>query len=146
MSDALPEATADYCAPYAPRGLGAGGRRLWTTVCREWLLEPGCEELELLRLAAQAQDQLDQAQAELDTAGSLTFLDRFDRPTERPEVRIIRQARASVAGLVKQIGESQLRYRRLQIAEARHDAIEAQRDQRRDRRGGGVRRVGRRPA
>ena len=138
MTDS-PSDPAEYRPPYAPRGIGPGGRRLWVTVCREWLLEPGSEELELLHHAAQAQDQLDQAQRELDAAGSLTFLDRFDRPAERPEVRIIRQARATIASLIKQISESQLRYRRLQLAEARHDAIEADRTRRKDRRGGGTR-------
>jgi phage terminase small subunit len=138
-----PETEAHYRPPYAPRGLQDGGKRLWQTVAREWQLEPDSEELELLRLAAQAQDQLDQAQRELDAAGSMTFLDRFDRPTERPEVRIIRQARSDVAALVKQIGEAQMRFRRLELAEERHAAIEAGRGQRRDRRGGGVRRIGR---
>jgi hypothetical protein len=140
MHDSPPEDV--YRVPYAPRGLGPGGRRLWQTVCREWQLDADAEELELLRLAAQAQDQLDQAHSELDAAGSLTFLDRFDRPTERPEVRVIRQARSDVAALIKQVGESQMRFRRLELAEERHANIEAARHRRRDRRGGGVRRIG----
>lgn len=138
-TDTSPEAEESYRAPYTPRGIGPGGRRLWQTVCNEWQLAPEAEELELLRLACAAQDQLDQAAAELDAAGSLTFLDRFDRPTERPELRIIRQARTDIASLVKQVGESQMRFRRLELAEERHAAIEAKRDKRRDRRGGGVR-------
>jgi hypothetical protein len=137
-----PETEADYRPTNPPRGLGPGGRRLWRTVAREWELEPGSEELELLRHACHAQDQVDRAQAELDAAGSLTFLDRFDRPAERPEIRVIRQARATVAQLVKQIGEARMRFYRLEMAQQRQAAIEARRGQRRDRRGGGVRRLG----
>ena len=73
-----------YGVPTAPRALGTAGKRLWRTVAAEWELQAGDEELELLRHACLAQDMCDQAQKALDSAGSLTFLDRFDKPAERP--------------------------------------------------------------
>jgi hypothetical protein len=133
-----------YCAPPPPRALGSAGKRLWRTVAAEWELQTGDEELELLRHAGLAQDMCDKAQKALDSAGSLTFLDRFDKPAERPEVRIIRQSRAAVASLVKQIGASQLAFERLTLATERHRTAEERRDDphRAARRGGGTRRHG----
>lgn len=136
--------TDTYTAPPPPRTLGLSGKRLWRIVTAEWELEAGDEELELLRHACQAQDMCDLAQKQLDSVGSLTFLDRFDRPTERPEVRIVRQSRAAVASLVKQIGQSRLAFERIELAAERHATLQGKRKNpgRRDRRGGGVRHVG----
>lgn len=138
----MAENTDTYCPPAPPRSLGSAGKRLWRTVAAEWELQSGDEELELLRHAALAQDMCDKAQKALDSAGSLTFLDRFDKPAERPEVRIVRQSRAAVASLVKQIGASQLAFERLTLATERHRTAEERRTSPQSRRGGGRRRVG----
>ena len=49
-------------------------------ICREWELEAGCEELALLEHACNAQDLTEKAAKELEKAGSLTYVDRFDQP------------------------------------------------------------------
>jgi phage terminase small subunit len=136
--------TDTYTAPPSPRHLQTAGKHLWRTICREWELEPGDEELILLEHACKSQDICEKAEKSLETAGSLMFIDRFAQPHERPEVRIIRQARASVAALVKQIGASQLAFERLSLAADRHRTAEERRanPSRRDRRGGGKRLVG----
>jgi hypothetical protein len=136
--------TDSYTAPPSPRHLQTAGKRLWRTVCREWEIESDAEELVLLEHAAKAQDICDKAEKSLETAGSLVFIDRFAQPHERPEVRIIRQSRAAVAQLIKQIGASQLAFERMSLAADRHRTAEERRanPQRRDRRGGGVKRHG----
>lgn len=137
---------SDYASPAPPRSLGLAGKRLWRTVTGEWQLEAGAEELELLRHACDAQDQCNKAQKALDDAGSLTFIDRFGQPHERPEVRIIRQSRAAVAQLLKQISQSQIAIQRLELAAEKHSRVSAEKERaaelHKDRRGGGRRRHG----
>lgn len=128
----------DYAVPRPVRGLKAAGKALWRTVCDEWELAPDSEELVLLAHACRSEDIAATAQAALDEHG-LTYEDRFGTPKERPEARILRQQRSAVASLVKQIGASQMSFRRLELATERHVATQTARTAPRDRRGGGAR-------
>jgi P27 family predicted phage terminase small subunit len=127
-----------YRPPRAPKSLQAAGRALWKRICAEWELESDAEELALLAHACHAEDLCTAAQEALDEHG-LTFEDRFGTPKERPELRILRQQRAAVASLLKQITQSQTSWERLELARDREDRVRAQADRPRDRRGGGFR-------
>ena len=132
---------AVYAPPRAPKGLQRAGRALWVRICTEWELEPEAEELAVLAHACQAQDICTTAQAALDEHG-LTFEDRFGTPKERPELRILRQQRAAVASLLKQVTQARTSYERLQLAAEREARVHVEATRRRDRRGGGVRHYG----
>lgn len=130
-----------FRVPRGPKSLKAAGRALWRRICAEWELESDAEELALLAHACHAEDLCTAAQEALDVHG-LTFEDRFGTPKERPELRILRQQRAAVASLVKQIGQSRTSWQRLELAREREDRVRQQADRPRDRRGGGVRHHG----
>jgi hypothetical protein len=129
----------EYVVPTLPRDLKAPGRALYRRICREWELEPAAEELALLAHASRAEDLCAKAQSALDEYG-LTYVDRFGTPKERPEMRILRQQRAAVASLVKQISQARVVWQRLELATEREDRMRARAETRRDRRGGGIRR------
>ncbi|HEX5194660.1 MAG TPA: hypothetical protein VFW09_17825 [Solirubrobacteraceae bacterium] len=123
--------------PYCPRHFTDSQRRLFDVIVTDWQLGPGDSEMEYVRLACEAQGTLDLAQAELDRVGSLTFLDRFEQPRERPEVAVITRCRGQIARMVKMVGESKQAYERaalaVQAAERRAEAGPS------GRRGGGRR-------
>jgi hypothetical protein len=131
-----------YRQPHTPKGLGEAGRKLWALICQEWGLEGDASELAVLKLACEAQDRVELAQTELNRAESLTIVDRFGQLKEHPLIAVVARERAAVTSAVDQISRSQLNYRRLVLAEGRHEAQKADRDRPRSRRGGGRRLVG----
>ena len=53
--------------PKAPAGLGAAGRRFWSAVVEEYELGPA--QLEVLRVTCECRDRLEEARAEIKSAG-----------------------------------------------------------------------------
>ena len=86
--------------PKPPKHLNRATKRWWRKTVSDFVFED--HHLKLLRLAAEAWDQGQQAREILKTEG-LTFLDRFDQPKTRPEVAIERDARLSFARLLREL-------------------------------------------
>jgi P27 family predicted phage terminase small subunit len=84
--------------PPAPTHLSAESKRFWRQITGMYVLE--AHHLELLRLACEALDRGIQARQTLERDG-LTVADRFGVARPHPCVAIERDARLSVARLVK---------------------------------------------
>lgn len=143
--DASPE---PYEVPRPPSHLRKAGKDLWTTVAADWGIDHDSDDLQVLALAASAADRAAQAREELRKLGTLTWTDRLGNVRPRPEVDIEHKARAQAASLIDQIGRSQTRALRLEMAEERQEraderAARAEEPVRnRSRRGGGTRHWG----
>jgi len=85
--------------PKAPPGLGPRARRLWTDLHAKWDFRP--DELEVLRLAAEAVDRACRAQALLAEEG-LMLAGRYG-PKEHPAAAVRTAAETSAARLLKQL-------------------------------------------
>jgi P27 family predicted phage terminase small subunit len=68
---------------------------------RTWAFES--HHLKLLQLACEAWDRAKQAQKVIDREG-LTYLDRWESPHPRPEVKIVENATAQFAQIIKRLG------------------------------------------
>ncbi len=81
--------------PAAPRGSGAAGRRLWSSVLQLWELDE--HELLLLRELVRTTDLLDELQAVVDRDGLM--VDSPSGPKVHPAIVEARQARIAAARL-----------------------------------------------
>jgi phage terminase small subunit len=91
--------------PVPPRHLRAAGKALWKVVVHEYDLPP--DALALLTLGCEAADRCADARKVLDRKGpngGTTYMDRFKQPKLRPEVLVERDARLTVARILKQLG------------------------------------------
>jgi P27 family predicted phage terminase small subunit len=84
----------------APSHLGRGGRRLWRAIVRAYELEP--HHLAILRAAAEAQDRMDAARAEIERDG-LTIAGRYG-PRAHPAVAIERDSRQALYRGLRELG------------------------------------------
>ena len=125
---------ADYEAPPAPRHLNATGARFWREVCTDYALTEH-DELELVRLAAEALDRARQAQRILRSEG-LQVKDRFGVPHAHPMLNVEMRSRAAAASAIKQIQQLHLALDRQEAIERRHrERLERPRPARRGRYG-----------
>lgn len=75
---------------------------LWvSSICDRYMIEP--EDFLLLVLIAETWDGGERARVVIAKKGA-TFQDRFDCPRNRPEVAQLRDARLTIARLMKQLG------------------------------------------
>jgi phage terminase small subunit len=124
---------ADYEAPPAPRHLNATGARFWAEVCVDYELTEH-DDLELLRLAAEALDRARQASRILRDEG-LQIRDRFGVPHAHPMLSVEARSRSAAVAIVKQIQQLHLALDRQEAIERRHrERLERPRPA---RRGGG---------
>ena len=86
--------------PRPPPSLEKSGRRLWRSVVSTWLLDD--RQLEILRLAAEASDRVEQAREVLAAEG-LTIRDRYDQVKPHPAAGIELQNRGLVARLLREL-------------------------------------------
>ena len=87
--------------PPAPPGLGNRARNLWRDLHKTWTFAP--DEAEILRLAVEAVDRAERAQAAIKIAGVL-IKGRFGALKENPACKIRAAAEANAARLIKQLG------------------------------------------
>jgi hypothetical protein len=87
----------------APNGLKAGGKRLWTQIAEEFDLEETPEVALLLEQACRTRDLVDRLQALVDAAPSLQIAGSRGQPAPLPELTELRQYRAQLAALIKQL-------------------------------------------
>ena len=83
-----------------PKHLKPETARWWANVLSEFELEP--HHVRLLSLAAEAWDRGQQARAVIEKMG-LTFMDRFDQPSARPELAVERDSRLAFARLLREL-------------------------------------------
>ena len=89
-------------SPTPPEHLSTPTKKWWRQIVAEFDLED--HHLRILRLACEAWDRGQMAREAIETAGGLSYLDRFGAPKLRPEVNVERDARVSFARLVREIG------------------------------------------
>lgn len=87
-----------------PAGLGYAGSELWTRVTRAYSFEFADEKLILLEQAGKTADLVDRLQRVVDTSDDLRVRGSQGQPVSMPELPELRQYRAQLASLMKQIG------------------------------------------
>lgn len=87
--------------PRPPGHLRKATAEWFRSVVEGFNLEP--HHVRLLTLAAEAWDRCQQAREILDAEG-LTYVDRFNQPSARPEVAIERDSRIAFARLLRELG------------------------------------------
>lgn len=75
-------------------------RRWFATVASEYVLEE--HHLKLLELAAAAWDRMQEAREAIDEKGAV-FINRFDEPRPRPEVKIEKDAATAYARFLREL-------------------------------------------
>ncbi|WP_228002151.1 hypothetical protein [Nocardia australiensis] len=83
-----------------PKGLKAGGRKLWTDVVGKWDLRP--DELRVLREAAGEVDLIDTLEQAAESA-ELIVRGSQGQPVINPLISELRQHRATLAGLLRSL-------------------------------------------
>ncbi len=83
-----------------PQHLKPATRRWWSSVVRDYELEP--HHTRILQLAGEAWDRCEQARKAIDEHG-LTFIDRFGCPRTRPEAAVERDSRIAFARLIREL-------------------------------------------
>jgi hypothetical protein len=86
-----------------PKGLKTAGRRLWAQIEREFDLEETPEVALVLEQACRTLDIVERLQAIVDNAPSLQVTGSRGQPAPLPELTELRQYRAQLASLVKQL-------------------------------------------
>jgi|SRR5690554_3737894 len=87
--------------PRAPYDVNARAKAVWKSVVQTYDLEDW--QLEILRRVCELITIVDQARSDLDRAGSLTYLDRFEQPKPRPEISIINQGIGQINTLLQKL-------------------------------------------
>jgi hypothetical protein len=87
----------------APKGLKTAGRRLWSQIAAEFDLEETPEVALVLEQACRTLDLVERLQAVVDNAPSLQVTGSRGQPAPLPELTELRQYRAQLASLVKQL-------------------------------------------
>lgn len=92
--------------PYAPRGLNRAGRKLWQEITHDqegWSLRP--DELRVLEDAARMADRIDIMENALSKLSDDQLLVKgsYGQPVIHPFIAEIRQARTTVAALLRQL-------------------------------------------
>lgn len=112
--------------PNAPRGLAAGGKRLWQTVLAHTVeLDPG--QVRLLEDACREADLIDEMESEQRNAPKVTK-GSMGQQVAAPLVQELRQHRATLSGLLRQLDLS-----KAQSTAAIQAAVEARLAQERDK-------------
>ena len=83
-----------------PQHLKPDTRRWWSSVVRDYTLEP--HHIRLLTLAGEAWDRCTEAREALAENG-LTFTDRFSCPKPRPEIAVERDSRLGFARMLREL-------------------------------------------
>ena len=87
----------------APRGLKPAGKRLWQQIEKDFDLEGTPEVAIVLEQAARTLDIVERLQAIVDDAPSLQVTGSRGQPAPLPELTELRQYRAQLASLLKQL-------------------------------------------
>jgi predicted DNA-binding transcriptional regulator AlpA len=91
---------AKYQPPKPPDDLAPATAAWFSEVADKYILES--HHLKLLTLAGRAWDRANQAREVIDREG-LTYVDRFNAPRLRPEVKVEQQARIDFARLLREL-------------------------------------------
>lgn len=138
----MTEADEPYMAPDPPSFLHKTGTDAWRRLATELeLIE--VDDLALLERLCGALDREAQARRTIRDEG--TYLeDRFGRKYAHPALAVERQSRTAAAGMLAQLRRSLLADQKMELAVERENRLRARaaEPKGRDRRGGGVRRVG----
>lgn len=88
---------------YTPRGLGKAGKKLWADIASEWDLRP--DEFRILEDAARTADLIDVMDDVLTQlpADQLVVNGSRNQPVAHPFIAEVRQCRATLAGLLRQL-------------------------------------------
>ena len=86
-----------------PTGLGPKGSKFWAQIADEWALEDTPEVALILEQACRTIDIVERLQAIVDKAPSLQVTGSRGQPAPLPELTELRQYRAQLAALVKQL-------------------------------------------
>ena len=86
---------------YAPQHLKKDTRKFWREILKTYKLEE--HHKKLLTAACKAWDRAEEARQVLDEQG-ITFIDRFDQPKGRPEVKIEKDSRNDFRLLIRELG------------------------------------------
>lgn len=87
--------------PEPPNHLSDAAKTWWREVVETYALEP--QHLKILALACQAWDRAEGARVALIIHGTV-FVDRFNQPRARPEVKIENDSRIAFARLLRELG------------------------------------------
>lgn len=86
--------------PEAPEHLREPTRTWFEGVASEFILEP--HHIRLLTLAAESWDRCCEAREAIERHG-ITYVDRFDQPKVRPEVKVERDSRIAFARPLREL-------------------------------------------